>query len=105
MNRASGQILGGGLLIAGGLLPLLQGPGYLGGGEPLWALLFVLGGFAFIATYIGERQRRWALIPGGALPALALTLALSARGAGGDTPRSRLPRPAQSRLRGRLPDR
>lgn len=80
MKRANEQFLGGVLLVVGGFLLLLQNLGFLGGGELLWSLLFGLGGIAFIVVYVNDRQRWWALIPGGALLALAAPIALSVAG-------------------------
>lgn len=80
MKRANERMLGGTLLVGGGVLLLLQNLGYLGGDELVWAALFALGGLAFLGLYLADRQRWWALIPGGGLLGLAAPLAFSVAG-------------------------
>ena len=66
------------LLILAGLLFLLQALGVLPNiGVPVWTLLFVVGGLAFIWVYITNREQWWAIIPGCTLLGVAGTIALS----------------------------
>jgi hypothetical protein len=66
------------LLILAGLLFLLQALGVLPNiGVPVWTLLFVVGGLAFIWVYITNREQWWAIIPGCTLLGVAGSIALS----------------------------
>jgi hypothetical protein len=66
------------LLIVAGLLFLLQALGVLPGiGVPVWTILFVVGGLAFLWVYIANREQWWAIIPGCTLLGVAGTIALS----------------------------
>jgi hypothetical protein len=66
------------LLILVGVLFLLQALGVLPQiGGSIWALLFVVGGLAFLWVYIANREQWWALIPGCTLLGIAGTIALS----------------------------
>jgi hypothetical protein len=77
------------LLIAGGLLFLAQTLGILPGGLlVLWAIVFGLGGAAFLWLLLSDRSQWWAVIPGLSLAGLAalmvvMTLAPGAGGAWG----------------------
>lgn len=69
------------LLILGGLYFLLVTLGYVEAIGPLpWALLSGLGGLAFLAIYLQDRQEWWPLIPGAALLSLSLTILLDMAG-------------------------
>ena len=53
------------LMIAAGVLFLLQNLGFLeGAGAILWALAFAVAGAAFLYVYFSDRVNWWALIPG-----------------------------------------
>jgi hypothetical protein len=53
------------LLIASGALLLLENFGLIHGGlSILWTVVMGLAGVAFIATFVNDRERWWALIPG-----------------------------------------
>ena len=54
------------LMIAAGVLFLLQNLGFLeGAGAILWALAFAVAGAAFLYVYFSDRVNWWALIPAG----------------------------------------
>jgi len=77
MKRLEIRIVGGILLIAAGILYLLQNLGILGGGIALfWALLFGAGGALFLYMFLANRANWWAVIPGFVLLSLAALLAL-----------------------------
>ena len=60
-------------LIALGALLLAANMGWFGAvSNWLWALLFMAGGAAFVYHYLNNRERWWALIPGGVLATLAV---------------------------------
>jgi hypothetical protein len=66
------------LLILAGVLFLLEALGVLPGiGVPVWVLLFVVGGLAFLWVTIANREQWWAIIPGCTLLGVAGTIALS----------------------------
>jgi len=53
------------LMIAAGVLFLLQNLGFLEGvGAILWALAFAVAGATFLYVYLSDRVNWWALIPG-----------------------------------------
>ncbi|MCX7680501.1 MAG: hypothetical protein N2508_00790 [Anaerolineae bacterium] len=69
--------LGGIILIAMGLLFLLENLGVLRGAFALlWALVFGVGGGLFLYVFLMDRARWWAVIPGGALIGIMLMIAL-----------------------------
>jgi hypothetical protein len=76
MNRIGSSILWGGLLIILGLLFLLQSLNVITGAMTLlWAVLFGLGGLAFLYVFLNNRaQSWWAIIPGFVLCWLAVLL-------------------------------
>lgn len=56
------------LLIAAGVLFLLQNLGFLEqAGALFWALAFIVAGSVFVYSYLSDRSLWWALIPGFAL--------------------------------------
>jgi hypothetical protein len=79
MKRLSTQIIFGLLLIAAGVMFLLQNLGYLGNALAyFWAVAFVIGGGAFLYVYALDRPKQWwALIPGFALVGIGLLIGLS----------------------------
>lgn len=64
MNWVSSRILWGILLVAGGILFLLQNMGLLEVGGLFWAAVLGAGGLGFLSVFIADRQNWWALIPG-----------------------------------------
>jgi hypothetical protein len=80
MKTKSGYIAVGLLLIALGVLFLLQNFGVLSGLESLiWVVLFGLGGLAFLAVFVASNEQWWALIPGFTLLGLAVLIGLGDR--------------------------
>jgi hypothetical protein len=76
MKLLSSRIVWGVLLIAGGLIFLLQNLQIITFGELIWALLFAFGGFIFLSVYAGNRAHWWALIPGFLLLGIAANMAM-----------------------------
>lgn len=78
MRRLEVRIVGGILLIAAGVLFLLQNFDILGGGlNLLWALLFGAGGAIFLYVFLVNRANWWAVIPGFVLLSLAALMTLN----------------------------
>jgi len=78
MRRFEVRVIGAILLIAAGVLFLLQNLGVpLGGLTLLWALLFGAGGLVFLYVFLTDRANWWALIPGFALLGLAGVMILN----------------------------
>jgi len=78
MKRFEVRVIGAILLIAAGVLFLLQNLGVsLGGLTLLWALLFGAGGMVFVYVFLADRANWWALIPGFALLGLAGVMVLN----------------------------
>jgi hypothetical protein len=77
MKRTSG-VLWGLLLVAGGVLLLLQNLGYLGNVSPyLWTAVLAAAGIAFYVAFFLDRSRWWALIPGTVLLGVAAVTVVS----------------------------
>jgi len=77
MRRFEVHVIGGILLIAAGVLFLLQNFGILGGDIVLlWSLLFGAGGLVFLYVFLTNRANWWAVIPGFVLLSLAAVIAL-----------------------------
>jgi hypothetical protein len=77
MNRSILRIVGGILLIAVGILALLQGFGVLANITPLlWALVFGFGGALFLYVFLTNRDSWWAVIPGFVLLSIGVLIAL-----------------------------
>jgi hypothetical protein len=78
MGRFEVRVVGGILLIAAGILFLLQNLGILGGGLALlWALLFGTGGAVFLYVFLTDHAAWWwAVIPGFALLSIGAIIAL-----------------------------
>ncbi len=77
MKRLNVRVVGGILLIAVGILILLQNLKILGGGlDLLWALLFGAGGVVFLYVFLNNRDNWWALVPGFVLLSLGVIIAL-----------------------------
>ena len=65
------HIIGGVLLIAAGILFLLQNFGVLAIGAYVWPILFGSGGLVFLYVFLTSRANWWAIIPGLVLLSLA----------------------------------
>jgi len=76
MRRFEIRVVGGILLIAAGVLFLLQNLGVLAVGIYLWPLLFGAGGAVFLYVFLTNRANWWAVIPGFVLLSLAAVIAL-----------------------------
>ena len=78
MRRFEVRVIGAILLIAAGVLFLLQNFGMLGGGiDLLWALLFGASGLVLAYVFLIDRANWWALIPGFILISLGALIALN----------------------------
>ncbi|MDY6878189.1 MAG: hypothetical protein SWK90_18555 [Chloroflexota bacterium] len=76
MRRFELHIVGGILLIAAGVLFLLQNFGVFVVGDYLWPFLFGAGGLLFMYVFLTNRANWWAVIPGFVLLSLAALIAL-----------------------------
>lgn len=76
MKRSKVHIIGGVLLIAAGILFLLQNFGVLTIGAYVWPVLFGSGGLVFLYVFLTSRDNWWAIIPGLVLLSLAAVSAL-----------------------------
>ena len=77
MKRFEATVAWGILLIAGGVLFLLQNLGMLGSGMALlWALLFAGAGAVFLYVFLKDRANWWAVIPGCVLLSLGALIGL-----------------------------
>lgn len=75
MRWLDARVILGVLLLLAGVLLLLANLGYLVVGlQILWGLLFAAGGLAFLAVYLDDRSRWWALIPAFVLLSLGLLI-------------------------------
>jgi hypothetical protein len=72
----SSRVFWGLLLIAGGVLFLLQTLLDFQFGGLFWALVFGLGGTFFLSWFMQDRQQWWALIPGFTLFSIGLIILL-----------------------------
>ena len=78
MRRFEVRVIGAILLIAAGVLFLLQNFGMLGGGiDLLWALLFGASGVVLAYVFLIDRANWWALIPGFILISLGALITLN----------------------------
>ena len=76
MRRFEVHVVGGILLIAAGVLFLLQNFGILAVGAYAWPLLFGASGAVFLYVFLTNRANWWAVIPGLVLLSLAALIAL-----------------------------
>ena len=77
MKRFEASVAWGVLLIAGGVMFLLQNLGILGSGLALvWALLFAAAGVLFLYVFLNDRTNWWAVIPGCVLLSLGILIGL-----------------------------
>jgi len=78
-SRTAGLAIGA-LLVAFGLLFLLQNFGLFGGLENIvWLVLFGAGGLAFLYVFASNQQQWWAVIPGFVLLGLAVLIGFGDR--------------------------
>jgi hypothetical protein len=77
MRRFDSRLLWGIVLIAGGVLFLLQNLGYLPFGEYMWAAIFAIAGAVFLVEFFRSRASWWAIIPGLTLLGIGLIIILS----------------------------
>lgn len=78
MERDRSSVIGGIALLLVGALLLLRNLGVIRQpGDTLWSLLFLAGGAAFVAAYISNRTRWWALIPAGTLIGLGVLIGVT----------------------------
>jgi hypothetical protein len=64
MRRIDGRLIVGLLLIAAGLVYLLQNLGLITWGPVVWAAAFLVGAVVFLAIFVRDRASWWAIIPG-----------------------------------------
>ncbi len=76
MRRFDMRIVGGILLIAAGVLFLLQNLGLVTVGAYVWPILLGVAGLTFLAVFLIDRAHWWALIPAFTLLGLAALIAL-----------------------------
>lgn len=70
------RILWGILLILAGILFLLNTLGFITIGEYLWAIIFVVGGLAFLSIFLADRKQWWWLFPGFSLLVVGVIIIL-----------------------------
>lgn len=79
LDRFNYRLVFAALLIGAGILFLLQNLGFLGNLTDLvWALMFVIGGAAFLSVLLGGRKNWWAAIPGIILISIGVIIAMDA---------------------------
>ena len=76
MRRIDSRLIIGLLLIAGGIIYLLQNMGLITWGSLVWAAGFFIGGLVFLGWFVRDRSAWWTLIPGMALLGLGSIMAL-----------------------------
>jgi hypothetical protein len=64
MRSIRAQIVMGLVLVAAGLLFLLQNLGLISGAALMWGAALAAGGLVFLYVYLQDRQQWWGLIPG-----------------------------------------
>lgn len=70
------RILWGLLLVLTGILFLLNTFGFITIGDYLWAIIFVIGGLAFLSIFIADRKQWWWLFPGFSLLVVGVIIIL-----------------------------
>lgn len=81
MNNQRTNLALGAILLLAGLFLLLVNFDILGDlSGTMWGLVFVAGGLAFVALYLGNRQQWWPIIPGLTLVGIGLLILLSMTG-------------------------
>jgi hypothetical protein len=76
MRRIDARLIIGLLLIAGGVVYLLQNLGFITWGSAVWAAAFLIGAVAFLVMFVRDRAAWWAIIPGLTLLGLGGNMAL-----------------------------
>jgi hypothetical protein len=76
MRRFDSRLVVGTLLIAGGLIYLLQNLGVITWGSAVWAAGFAIAGLVFLGWFLRDRAAWWSIIPGLTLLALGGIMAL-----------------------------
>jgi hypothetical protein len=77
MHKFNWSIVWGVLLVAAGVLFLLQSLDIIGQSVSIvWAVLFAAGGLAFVYVFVRDRTRWWAVIPGFSLLGLGIMMAM-----------------------------
>jgi hypothetical protein len=76
MRRFDSRLVVGTLLIAGGLIYLLQNLGLITWGSAVWAAGFAIAGLVFLGWFLRDRAAWWSIIPGLTLLALGGIIAL-----------------------------
>ena len=66
----------GGLILAAGVILLLESLNIIDFGSLLWALLFFLGGLIFISVFASNKENWWAIIPSFALFGIGILIGL-----------------------------
>lgn len=64
MKWITSRTVWGILLIAGGVIFLLENLGMLAVGDFFWAALFGIAGLGFLSVFLANRENWWGLIPG-----------------------------------------
>src|SRR6266542_610042 len=77
MRRYDARLIWGLVLVAGGILFLLQNIGLLPFGGYVWAITFATAGGIFLAYFFNNRANWWAIIPGLTLLGIGLIIALA----------------------------
>jgi hypothetical protein len=77
IRRYDSRLYWGVLLVAGGILFLLQNLGLLPFGDLIWAVVFAGAGALFLALFFRDRASWWAIIPGLTLIGIGLIIALA----------------------------
>jgi hypothetical protein len=78
MNWITSRVFWGVLLIAGGIIFLLENLGFMEIGEAFWGVLFGVAAMGFLSVYLSNRENWWALIPGMVLLSIGVLLILNA---------------------------
>jgi hypothetical protein len=77
-NRKLNSLIWGGLLVALGILLLIDNLDLLGDwNAPIWSLVLAALSLVFLATYFSDREQWWALIPGLVILGIAVAVFLA----------------------------
>ena len=74
MRWLASRIFWGILLIAGGIVFLLQNLNLIALGDLFWAVVFGFVGLSFLTVFLGDRQQWWSLIPAFVLLAIGVII-------------------------------
>ena len=72
------RVLWGGLLVAGGILFLLQNLGVIHFADVVWAVVFAIVAIFALSFFFADQNNWWALIPAGVLTTLAFVTVAAA---------------------------